>query len=1518
MSGEADAAAEAGAEGALMADVGTEAESAATSEASPRRRSLFGLFFRLAFAGLIGFLLTASAFLSQTATGQRMVLDEILGRARGALAGELTVGGIRSQTLMAGLTLTDVRLDAEGDRPVLEADSVVLRYSLFSLLMGSPRVGSTTLHGLDLEISRGPDDDALNVERILAQGGVGPDTLAPGPPSTIELGRISVRGSTIVILIPTDEASRLTVAAPDGAPLQRLAFESVDLDLEETVLRPGGPLALDARLASFSASVHILDEPLVVQAAVGGLTFGAAGLRIEGGTFRMPGSLIEGDLGFGPARPGEAWTLAANLRADDWGDLADLQWIDPRIPAGAFRGEADLSTEDGLVVALRDMEVQSGASAVVATGAARFDEGIVLSNLVVTASPLDVADLEPWMDRDVPLDGFLSGQATFSGTAATLHADGRMTFMPTGMGGAPTTADFSGTVFTGDNPGAEGVLLRLDPLNYRLFEPFWPVATGLAEGSADLEIDGRADEGILVVADVTHMADTASASRMFGRGLFRRTESEWTTDVQGDLAPLSLELVTRLRPELALRGSVSGPVRLQGVMDDLQFEGDLAAGGGRLTVNGSVDLATPGASYALEADAEALSLAAFTDRVPEPSVVSGHLTLRASGLVLDSLDGATSVAIRPSRVGPLRIRSAVAEVRVAGGLLAIDTLEVDISGARLGGSGTLGMTPAASGEARFAFAVDSVLSLRPMFMGDSILVGDGLSPLEQDLLRVRGVEPDTLPTELDVRMAGSLRGTATVRGRLGDLGADLTFEALDLAYRHNAVRSARVVVTASGLPELRGDWVANVRAQGIEWEAHRFEEVDFDGTMSQRRGDGTVSIVRRPGERYFATGAFALDSVGGEVALADASVQIDDLSWVLGGPSRIAWDTASVRIDSLELRRLGGDPASLTAQGTLTRGGESDFRLDLEGFHVEDATRILQREDIDISGHIDLSLTVLGPAESPNVDALFQIEDPRYGALQLSRLSGSLEHRARSSDFRLDAWDGTRNVLSGFGTLPLDLALDGVERRLLDEPMSVTVSADSLDAGIALAYLATLEDVTGTMSADLQIGGTGREPAPSGTISLANGAWSIAALGVRHTGIQGELELRPDRTVGVAFGTSGDGTSTVSGLVTMVPFADPMLDLRVTLDQFQAVNRRDIESMLSGSFTVRGRYRLPVAEGELRVDQGTLFVDEFARNAAVVDLRDPTLFADGFAVDTTVFVTQPILASLRNPFLDNLRLDIDLSVPRDTWLRSNEMNVEIGGELLVRYDRAAGDLVMVGDLQALRGSYQVLGRTFEVDGGTVSFLGQPGVNPALAIEAVSRVRRRGGDRLEVRATVRGTLVQPLVTLSTTEAGLSQSDLVSYLLFGVPGGGTGGDVGQDVTSGLTTGLIGQLASQVGTALAQEIGFDYLAISQADVIGNQGPAENFLSSAQFEVGRYLGDDVFVVFVLSDPTQAGSTTPVVNVLRGVRVELAMSEEWFVEGFWEDRFLRGSGALGQTGLDGEKVVGILTFWDWGYGSRE
>ena len=333
-----------------------------------------------------------------------------------------------------------------------------------------------------------------------------------------------------------------------------------------------------------------------------------------------------------------------------------------------------------------------------------------------------------------------------------------------------------------------------------------------------------------------------------------------------------------------------------------------------------------------------------------------------------------------------------------------------------------------------------------------------------------------------------------------------------------------------------------------------------------------------------------------------------------------------------------------------------------------------------------------------------------------------------------------------------------------------------------------------------------------------------------------------------------------------------------------------------------------------------------ARNADVVDLRSPLTYAPGIAVDTTVFVSQPLIAGISNPFLDNLRVDVDMAAPRNLWLRSDEMNVEMGGDLIVRYDRGRGDLVLVGDLQALRGSYQVLGRTFEVDEGTVSFLGQPGVNPTLNIQALSRVRRRDGDALEVQANVGGTLVEPVVTLTTEETGVSQSDLISYLLFGMSSGEVAS--AQGLSSGASTLGTGLLVNEVGTAIAQEIPLvnrlDYLAFSQYDAGNGLGAQGTVLGGTQVELGKYLNDYVFVIFVLGgasgSATEADAGTSV--TLRGVRVELSLdqlSPDLFMEGFWEDAFLRSSsGGLGATGLEGGKTFGLILFGDWGFGSHQ
>jgi len=286
-------------------------------------------------------------------------------------------------------------------------------------------------------------------------------------------------------------------------------------------------------------------------------------------------------------------------------------------------------------------------------------------------------------------------------------------------------------------------------------------------------------------------------------------------------------------------------------------------------------------------------------------------------------------------------------------------------------------------------------------------------------------------------------------------------------------------------------------------------------------------------------------------------------------------------------------------------------------------------------------------------------------------------------------------------------------------------------------------------------------------------------------------------------------------------------------------------------------------------------------------------------------------------------VNVDLSVPRGTWLRSLDTNVEMSGDLLVVYDRSASDFVLIGELQAVRGSHRVLGRTFQLEGGSVEFIGRPGLNPNLDIQASTRIRTPDQAPLDIDAEVTGTLVQPVVTLSSEEAGLSEQDLISYVVFGQPSGALGGRSGaagrlRDVNTvssaalqGGVTILGGQRVNQLGPALARAATLDYVSVQQVGGTQSFGPDIVSGSFAQVEVGRYIGDDLFGIVVWRP-----AAGPDENKLAGVRVEWALTDRLNIEGFIEDRFLRSGSALlrGFSSLGGgERIGGVFLFREGG-----
>ncbi len=1484
----------------------------------PRR---WGRRIAVAIAGLVALTGLAIIAIVGSGKGQRFVLDQILDRAQGMFEGPLTVAGIRSPSLLEGATLVGVRLDARGGRPFLTVDSIGLHYSILSLLTGRPRVSSVMLWGPHVEISRYPGEDESNVSHLLRPQG--PVTDSSRVTRRIAINRVGIRGGSIDILSPLGTGASpgtLTEPAPGGhGRLHRISLDSLDLDLADALLRLGGTEPLQATLSSLSVDAYLFADPLRVTDARGSLSYGVGGLDLRNATLSLPHSTLTGEVRLGPQTgEGSAWALAANLKTRGRGSLSDLHWLDARIPDGHFGGGITVTSGDGLDAHFHDMRVDLEASQLLLDGGLSVGRNVELRNLSIEASPLLVSRLEPWLGRKLPLQGWLRGTLTLSGSLDALSTTGRMTIVPSGFGGTPTTVAVRGELNAGDDPGFTGFQARVDPLNFAMIAAVAPSVILSGTGQATLKLSGRVDEGVQVALDATQGAD--SASRVTVQGSVQRMAGRrWSVDLRSELAPLSLAFLAKIRPDLDLQGSVAGTLHATGLLDSLRLTGDLTGAGGRLALDGEVDARAPSSWYHLDAKLANVAVSRLVGRLPRPTAWSGHLHVDGRGVSPDSAEAVATLDAGRARIGGLRIDTLTTRLHVAGGMLAIDTVEADLGGVHLNGSGRLGVVATRRGEAHIRFVSDSLIGLRPIFMGDTVIARDTLSVLEKELLRFQGVNPEHLPDTAEVAMAGALQGEARLEGSVDSLDVDATARLRSGVYRLDRVDSATLHVQALGYRSSASRVRFSLEADGVRAVSRSFQAVHVEADMAEGRGDGSVAVRRRPGEVYSAAGSFAIDSAGGSVNLRTASATFDSLAWRMVRPTRVAWDSSSVTIDSLKIARGGAEPMSLTASGTLSRTGRSDFRLDASGLQLERVARVAQRESLDLGGRLDLSMRVSGPAADPLIGGSFDLADARYGNMKLARLGGTLDYRDQKARVQLDAWDTERKVLTAGGTVPVDLALTDVQDRSPSVPMDVRVRADSLDASVALSYVTLLKDVKGTVSGDFHVGGTLDRPEPSGSLQLQDAAWSVPAIGVRHTRINGELTLHPDRSVDVQVATHAVGTSEVTGKLVLEPVSNPKLDLKIHFAGFQAVDRKDMAGRISGDLTLDGTYDRPRMVGKLTVDQGTLYLEEFARSSEVVDLTDPDVFN---VVDTTVLSSRPMLADLRNPFLENLRVSVNLSVPRDTWLRSKDMNVEIGtpagSPLVVTYDRLNRDLVMVGELDALRGSYSVLGRRFDVvsQNSTVSFVGTPGVNPTLDIQAVTRIRRVGNDPLSVTATVSGTLTQPRVNLSTDEKSVPQSDLVSYLVFGRPAhelsSGQSALV-QGATGAGVTYLTGVAANRIGAAVAQQIGVDYLSISQAGDFqaGNLGVLSTALANTQVEIGQYVSQNVFVVVVLRKPAEGASSA---GWLGGARVDWALSDNYNAQGFVEDRFLRsqtpGLAELGQN----SQIVGVFVYREWGY----
>ena len=388
--------------------------------------------------------------------------------------------------------------------------------------------------------------------------------------------------------------------------------------------------------------------------------------------------------------------------------------------------------------------------------------------------------------------------------------------------------------------------------------------------------------------------------------------------------------------------------------------------------------------------------------------------------------------------------------------------------------------------------------------------------------------------------------------------------------------------------------------------------------------------------------------------------------------------------------------------------------------------------------------------------------------------------------------------------------------------------------------------VKGTGLVRLDVAGTLAEPVLEGEVTLRDGSWDDRTLGLAVSPVNAALLWQGgDAKLQLEAGDGRGGRFTAAGRVDG-PAKGFGLAAQGTLHRFAPLRRNDVRVVISGTTTLRGTLFAPEVGADLTVDEGGVRLANLPESGiAELAVTEKQATASSSAPSSAASFAESSSA----PSSAGGALAVKVQVPGRFFVRGRGIDSEWRGQVDVNGPLASPRVT--GELSSVRGTLDLLGKTFTLAVGRIILDGQQPPNPALDI-----VLRYAMPTLVAEAALSGSVDRPRLTLSSQPA-LPQDEVVAHVLFGTS------------VAALNSAQALQLAASVA-ALAgfgdggagllntarRVLGVDVLRVGAGNGRGAQrygsnrlglvrdsrggGEAEN---AGSLEAGKYLSDKVYL---------------------------------------------------------------------------
>jgi translocation and assembly module TamB len=718
---------------------------------------------------------------------------------------------------------------------------------------------------------------------------------------------------------------------------------------------------------------------------------------------------------------------------------------------------------------------------------------------------------------------------------------------------------------------------------------------------------------------------------------------------------------------------------------------------------------------------------------------------------------------------------------------------------------------------------------------------------------------------LNIAETGSLKGTGTFNN--GQLKADYDLDLTD------AQKIALVLPQWQGKGRVISRGTLYGKWPDLFWDGEinspRFQYSNYQADQFAIKGKG--KLIGREGRREISLKAQNVVMDGRKIALVnlDLDQQKDSCSFQFKGDG--IFNELSARLSG-KLDRIWDFPlVSVSTQGQLQRkelGGTLDAKFDIEtdGIKIHSACLqhgkqkisasngaiseartelLLSIESVDTSqfrelpglkdmpaGTISGQMQVSGRPDQPEAAISIHGSDFIYGKEQIEALTLQGNYSKNTLVIQGTAKAAAmQNPIAVSAKIPVRLSFKPPQLDLrLSEEFSSEVKISGLKAEGLLPYLSFLSQAGGQLEGDIHCSGSLKQPVVSGS-----GTWKEGSFQDKHWSrpaehIQAEWQVDSKNLyVRKAEVSHLGGAVSVTGQIDYPEFKT--LHFEAEGKDLQVSDIYGIEGKVSGHADIKDTPQAAVLTGTLLFSKAQMSLGKLETDIAQnIQIIEPSTNGKLIELGTSKHPSQ---------FANRLSMDVKLELPQNgTWVTGKALKAEICGSLSLKKNPAE-PVTLVGELQAIRGTYNFQGKELKIVEGSLVFLStQP--DPQVRIICRKEVRD-----VIVQALLSGPLSRPKLVLSSTPA-LSQIDILSYFMFDRPAG----DISANQNSQLQSGAASWLGSESSNMIKGLLGSNVLA---PDAVGYRSYTGKYDHRFNYDESQAaLGTETGIVEIGKDITQ------------------------------------------------------------------